>query len=149
MAIAIFDKNTNQFHRCLETSSKVSECGYDNADWWKNVTVSDSDWAAIIAGTKLPVSVNDSNEITWVEGLTPNSMGIENFKAHKAGVINVLDGHLQAKKFASYSGRSEIQAYRDWLHSLDLDSITFPITDRFEDWVTAQGGTPVSLVTVP
>ena len=67
MAIAIFDKNNNQFHRCLETSSKVSECGYDNADWWKNVTVSDSDWAAIIDGTKLPVSVNDSNEITWEE----------------------------------------------------------------------------------
>jgi hypothetical protein len=149
MAIAIFNKNTNQFHKCLETSSKVTECGYDNADWWKNVTVSDSDWAAIIAGTKLPVSVNDSNEISWEENFTAISMGVEFFKSHVAGILSILDGHLQAKKFASYSGRSEIQAYRDWLHSLDLDSITFPVTDRFEDWVTAQGGTPVSLVTIP
>ena len=149
MAIAIFNKNTNQFHKCLETSSKVTECGYDNADWWKNVTVSDSDWAAIIAGTKLPVSVNDSNEISWEENFTAISMGVEFFKSHVAGILSILDGHLQAKKFASYSGRSEIQAYRDWLHSLDLDSITFPVTDRFEEWVTAQGGTPVSLVTIP
>jgi len=149
MAIAIFDKNTNEFHKCLETSAQVTECGYDNSDWWKNVTISDSDWTAIKGGTKLPLSVNASNEISWQEDITANSMGVEAFKSHVAGILLILDAHLAAKKFSSYSGRSAIQSYRNWLHSLDIDSVTFPVTNRFEDWVTAQGGTPVPIVAVP
>jgi|TARA_E500000178_G_scaffold277801_1_gene277092 hypothetical protein len=149
MAIAIFDKTTKLLNVCLETASQVSELNLNNSDWWINVEISDADWLSINAGTKVPESLDDSNNIVYNDVTLTNTLGIESFKSHRDGLINVLNDHLNSQTMKTYSGRAPIQAYRDWLVNLNIDNITFPIEVRFEDWVTSQGGTPVLGICIP
>jgi hypothetical protein len=149
MAIAIFRKETNEFYKCIETSADVTACNLNNTDWFKNVTISDADWSAINDGTKMPVSVNSSNEITWSNGPFAWSMNEEEFKSHVKGIKKSINSFLRAKGYASYSRRSAIESYVNWLNNINYSSISFPVTTRFEDWVTSEGGTPVSIVEIP
>ena len=75
-------------------------------------------------------------------------MGENAFKNERLGLISMCENHLNATKYVNYSRRDAIEAYKNWLKELNLDSITYPITGRLEDWVTAQGGTPVSKVEI-
>tara|TARA_R100001510_G_C7604868_1_gene170350 strand:- start:44 stop:499 length:456 start_codon:yes stop_codon:yes gene_type:complete len=150
MATAIFKKNNKTFHKCIANAGDVIECGLDNTEWYINVEISNADFTAIIDGIKYPVSVNESNEITWAENLNldQETMGENAFKNERLGLISMCENHLNATKYVNYSRRDAIEAYKNWLKELNLDSITYPITGRLEDWVTAQGGTPVSKVEI-
>ena len=148
MAIAIFHKIDNSFHKAFDTQALVDEYGYNNTELFVSQSISDDEWNKIKNGTHTPNEINTETSIVdWVEyNVIPKTE--DQFKIEVSAIIGKLEklennsrkGHSQETKFFNYKKALEL---------IDYSSITFPLASTLEQYMNSQGHAVVCTHEIP
>ena len=144
MAIFIFDKNTNGVSHPLYRMA-ASQSDFDNNkslvdEHYDIITVSDDDFNNVKKGIKEVASRTD-NTVSYSDCSFLYNDGAS-LQKHINAVTETLDEWL--KDNSSKPMHANVQAYRDYINSLDVNSIITaesPLETSLEAYVESQGQT--------
>ena len=144
MAIFIFDKNTNGVNHSLYRMA-ASQSDFDNNkslmdEHYDIVTVSDDDFNNVKRGIKEVASRTD-NTVSYNDCSFLYNEG-SFLKEYIDSVTTTLDNWL--KDNSSKPMHASVQTYRDYINSLDVNSIITaesPLETSLEAYVESQGQT--------